>query len=210
MSSDFSRMRESMVDTQLRRRDISDEKVLGAMLKVPRHLFVPQDMRRHAYNDEPLPIGEGQTISQPYIVAYMTQALRPQAHHRILEIGTGSGYQTAILAELAQEVLTVELLPSLSRRAAHILGELGYTNIRFKVGDGTLGWEEHAPYEGIIVTAAPGKVPKTLQAQLDMSARLVIPVGMAFQDLVLVTRRKNRFVQKKLLPVRFVPLIRPT
>jgi protein-L-isoaspartate(D-aspartate) O-methyltransferase len=210
MSSDFSRMRESMVETQLRRRDILDEKVLGAMLKVPRHLFVPQDMRRHAYNDEPLPIGEGQTISQPYIVAYMTQALRPQAHHRILEVGTGSGYQTAILAELAQEVFTVELLPSLSRRAVHILGELGYTNIRFKVADGTLGWEEHAPYEGIIVTAAPGKVPKTLQAQLDMSARLVIPVGVAFQDLVLVTRRKNRFVKKKLLPVRFVPLIRPT
>ncbi len=210
MSGDFSRMRESMVETQLRRRDIQDEKVLAAMHKVPRHLFVPQDMRRHAYNDEPLPIGEGQTISQPYIVAYMTQALRPGIHHRVLEVGTGSGYQTAILAELVREVCTVELLPSLSQRAERILGELGYSNIRFKVGDGALGWEEHAPYEGIIVTAAPGKVPEALQAQLQVGACLVIPVGVAFQDLLLVTRRKNRFVRKKLLPVRFVPLIRPT
>lgn len=204
----LTRQRHLMVDSQLKSRGIGDERVLAAMRRVPRHRFVPKDMRRHAYNDEPLPIGQGQTISQPYIVAYMTEALRTEAGHRILEIGTGSGYQTAVLAELVDEVCTVEILPELTDRAQSVLGDLGYSNIRFKTGDGAEGWEEHQPFDGIMVTAAPGAIPETLKRQLRVGAKLVLPVGVAFQDLVLVTRLTKKFTTRKLIPVRFVPLIK--
>lgn len=196
-----------MVDAQIEARGVKDEKVLAAMRKVPRHLFVPENMKLYAYQDEPLIIGEGQTISQPYIVAYMSEALQLKGHERVLEVGTGSGYQAAILAEVVKEVFSVELLESLSLNAQEVLEKLSYKNIYFRVGDGTLGWKEHAPYDAIIVTAAPTRVPKALQDQLISGGRMVIPVGAAFQELVLVTKEKRKFKKKKLLPVRFVPLI---
>jgi len=196
-----------MVKTQLVGRGIKDKRVLEAMRKVARHLFIPENMRSYAYNDEPLPIGEGQTISQPYIVAYMTEALQLNGSERVLEIGTGSGYQTAILNEIVKEVFTLELIGSLSVKAQEVLKELKYVNIFFKIGDGTLGWKEHAPYDAIMVTAAPAGVPKTLKEQLKMYGKMIIPVGATFQELVLVIREKKKFKVKKLLPVRFVPLV---
>lgn len=196
-----------MVENQLRGRGIHDERVLEVMGKVPRHLFVPDEMIPYAYDDEPLPIGEGQTISQPYIVAYMTEVLELKGGEVVLEVGTGSGYQTAVLAELTTEVYTIELIDKLSVRAQGVLRNLGYTNIHFKVGDGTFGWPEYAPFDAIMVTAAPPSVPKKLQEQLKLSGRMIIPVGAGFQDLVLITRDKKEFKKKKLLPVRFVPLV---
>lgn len=196
-----------MVKTQLVGRGIKDKRVLEAMRKVARHLFIPENMRSYAYNDEPLPIGEGQTISQPYIVAYMTEALQLNGSERVLEIGTGSGYQTAILNEIVKEVFTLELIGSLSVEAQEVLKELKYMNIFFKIGDGTLGWKEHAPYDAIMVTAAPAGVPKALKEQLKMYGKMIIPVGATFQELVLVIREKKKFKIKKLLPVRFVPLV---
>ena len=207
MKNNLFEKRERMVDTQIESRGVKDQKVLAAMRKVPRHLFVPENMKLYAYKDEPLLIGEGQTISQPYIVAYMSEALQLKGHERVLEVGTGSGYQAAILAEIVKEVFSVELLESLSLNAQDVLKKLSYKNIYFRVGDGTLGWKEHAPYDAIIVTAAPTKVPKALQDQLISGGRMVIPVGAAFQELVLVTKEKRKFKKKKLLPVRFVPLI---
>jgi protein-L-isoaspartate(D-aspartate) O-methyltransferase len=203
----YDRERKEMVEFQIRRRGISDKKVLKAMLKVPRHLFVPEQMRELAYGDEPLPIGEGQTISQPYIVAYMTEALKLTGKEKVLEIGTGSGYQTAILAEIVQEVYTVELIPELSRRAQKVLTELGYQNIHFLVGDGTRGWPEHAPYEAILVSAAPATVPRSLVEQLKLGSRMIIPVGTDIQELVLVTRTETGWQEERLIGVRFVPLI---
>ena len=196
-----------MVEAQIEARGVKDKRVLAAMRKVPRHMFVPENMKSYAYQDEPLLIGEGQTISQPYIVAYMSESLRLMGDETVLEVGTGSGYQAAILAEVAKEVFTVELVEILSLRAQEILRELEYENIHFKVGDGTLGWKENAPYDAIMVTAAPAKVPKALQEQLKIGGRMVIPVGSAFQELVLITREKRKFRKRKLLPVRFVPLI---
>ena len=196
-----------MVETQIEARGISDERVLQAMRKVPRHLFVPGDLFAYAYGDEPLPIGEGQTISQPYIVAYMTEVLELSGKEKILEVGTGSGYQTAILAELGNEIFTIEIVTALSLRAREILSKLGYTAIHFKIGDGTFGWTEEAPFDAIIVTAAPPSVPKKLQEQLRPGGRMILPVGSGFQELVLVTRHKDEYKKKKLLPVRFVPLI---
>lgn len=196
-----------MVKNQLVGRGIKDKRVLEAMRKVARHLFIPENMRSYAYNDEPLPIGEGQTISQPYIVAYMTEALQLNGSERVLEIGTGSGYQTAILNEIVKEVFTLELIGSLSVKAQEVLKELKYMNIFFKIGDGTLGWKEHAPYDAIMVTAAPAGVPKALKEQLKMYGKMIIPVGATFQELVLVIREKKKFKIKKLLPVRFVPLV---
>lgn len=196
-----------MVKDQIEARGVRDEKILDAMRKVPRHLFIPWNMRAYAYHDEPLPIGEGQTISQPYIVAYMSEVLRLKGNERILEVGTGSGYQAAVLAEIAKEVFTIEIVKSLSLKAKKVLDKLGYKNIYFKIGDGTLGWEEHTSYDAIIVTAAPAKVPQALREQLRISGRMIIPVGSTFQELVLVTRGKKKFKEKKLLPVRFVPLI---
>lgn len=196
-----------MVETQIEARGVKGDKVLGAMRKVPRHLFVPENMKLYAYRDEPLVIGEGQTISQPYIVAYMTEALQLKGHERILEVGTGSGYQAAVLAEIVQEVFSVELLESLSLKAQDTLKRLEYKNIHFRIGDGTLGWKERAPYDAIMVTAAPAKVPKALQEQLTIGGKMIIPVGAAFQELVLLTREKRKYKKKILLPVRFVPLI---
>ncbi len=204
---EFAEERDRMVEAQLKERGVRDDKVLQAMHKVPRHLFVPEEMKPFAYGDEPLPIGEGQTISQPYIVAYMTEALELKGDEIVLEVGTGSGYQTAILAEIVREVYTIELVEVLSLRAKEILHRLGYANIHFKIGDGTLGWQEHAPFDAMMVTAAPPSVPKRLQDQLGGAGRMVIPVGSCFQELVLVKREKRGFKKKKLLPVRFVPLI---
>lgn len=196
-----------MVRSQLAARGIKDVKVLEAMKRVPRHMFVPESMLSHAYSDEPLPIGENQTISQPFIVAYMTEVLELQGVERVLEIGTGSGYQTAILAEITQQVFTVELLEALSHRAQKALTRLKYTNIFYKIGDGTFGWEERAPFDAIMVTAAPDKVPRALEEQLKIGGRMIIPVGSAIQELVFVSRGKKKFKRKKLLPVRFVPLV---
>lgn len=207
MSQNFEQERESMVQTQIEARGVKDEKVLKAMREVPRHLLVPENMRVYAYQDEPLPIGEGQTISQPYIVAYMTEVLRLKGDERALEVGTGSGYQAAILASIVKEVFTIDIVESLSLGAQKVLSTLGYKNIYFKVGDGTLGWKEHAPYDVIMVTAAPDTVPQALKEQLNVSGRMIIPVGATFQELVLVIRERKKFKEKKLLPVRFVPLV---
>jgi protein-L-isoaspartate(D-aspartate) O-methyltransferase len=207
MKDDFEAQKERMVETQIKARGVLDEKVLEAMLKVPRHLFVPENMRSYAYGDEPLPIGEGQTISQPYIVAYMTEILELRGEERVLEVGTGSGYQTAVLATLAKEVYTVEIVSVLSLQAQDILKRLGYSNIFFKIGDGTSGWKESAPYDAIMVTAAPASVPKALEDQLTINGRMIIPVGYEFQELVLVIREKEKIQKRSLLPVRFVPLI---
>jgi len=196
-----------MVDTQLASRGIKDRKVLDVMKKVPRHVFVPENLLSHAYNDEPLPIGEGQTISQPYIVAYMTEILALQGEERVLEVGTGSGYQTAILSEIARQVCTVELISALSLRAQEVLKKLKYTNILYKVGDGTYGWNEQAPFDAIMVTAAPDKVPHSLEEQLKVGGRMIVPVGSTIQELIFITRGKTKFKRKKLLPVRFVPLV---
>jgi protein-L-isoaspartate(D-aspartate) O-methyltransferase len=204
---DYKNLRDRMVEAQIEARGVKDERVIKAMKKVPRHRFVPESMKGHAYNDEPLPIGEGQTISQPYIVAYMTECLQLKGPERVLEIGTGSGYQAAVLAELTQSVFTVELVRSLSLDAQKALNKMNYENISFLIGDGHLGWEEHAPFDAIIVTAAPKKIPVRLKDQLSVGGRLIIPVGEYFQELVLVTRRKKSYKKRTLIPVRFVPLV---
>ena len=203
----FEERRERMVVEQIEARGVKDERVLGVMRKVARHVFVPENLQDSAYQDEPLPIGEEQTVSQPYIVAYMTEVLGLKGEEKVLEVGTGSGYQAAILAEIVREVYTVEVIETLSSRAQRALGDLGYTNIHFKVGDGTLGWKEHSPFDCIIVTAAPSKVPEPLKKQLKVSGKMVIPVGSFFQELVLITREEKGFKKEKLLPVRFVPLV---
>ena len=205
----YAKERTSMVSKQIEARGIKDGHVLEAMRKVPRHVFVPENMKKYAYNDEPLPIGKGQTISQPYIVAYMTEVLKLSSEDRVLEVGTGSGYQAAILAEIAKEVFTVEIVDELSKNAQELLWEEGYTNIHFKVGDGSDGWEEYAPYDAIMVTAAPSEVPKSLENQLKIEGRMIVPVGDAFQELILIVREKRKVRKKTLLPVRFVPLIKP-
>jgi len=203
----YTRAREAMI-RDLRRRGIRDERVLEAMRKVLRHLFVPEAHRDIAYGDHPLPIGAGQTISQPFIVALMTQALQVEGHHKVLEIGTGSGYQTAILAELAREVYTIDRVPELVEGARRLLTELGYTNVHYRIGDGTLGWPEHAPYDRIIATGAVPEVPRSLKEQLADPGRLVIPVGgRQVQSLVLVQKQGERFIQKELVPCSFLPLI---
>lgn len=207
MRNELRTEREHMVEAQIQARGIKDERVLKAMRKIPRHVFVPEDMKAHSYNDEPLPIGEGQTISQPYIVAYMTEILHLTPKDVILEIGTGSGYQTAVLAEIVDKVYSVEIVSSLSKRAQAALKRLEYTNVYFKVGDGSQGWEEHAPFDKIMVTAAPSRVPKALQEQLKVGGRMIIPVGVALQELVLVVKEKKKRKKKSLIPVRFVPLI---
>jgi protein-L-isoaspartate(D-aspartate) O-methyltransferase len=196
-----------MVEVQIQARGVKNERVLAAMRKVPRHLFVPLKLQPFAYGDEPLPIGEGQTISQPYIVAYMTAALELQGGEKVLEVGTGSGYQSAVLAEIVPVVFTVELIGGLSEKAQALLQKLGYTNVHFRVGDGTSGWEENAPFEAIVVTAAAEAVPKRLQEQLAPKGRMIIPVGVGFQELILISRERKGFRKKKLLPVRFVPLV---
>ncbi len=204
---DYEQARRNMVEYQIKARGIKDKRVLAAMLKVPRHLFVPEEMRDMAYRDEPLPIGYGQTISQPYIVAYMTEVLKLRPEDKVLEIGTGSGYQTAILAELVREVYTIEIIPELSQRAEETLKNLGYTNIEFLIGDGYKGWPEKAPFDAILVSAAPAEVPPALVDQLQVDGRLILPVGTDSQELVLIKKTKKGLERTRLIGVRFVPLI---
>jgi protein-L-isoaspartate(D-aspartate) O-methyltransferase len=200
--------RAQMVDQQIKDRGVTHPGVLDAMRRVPRHRFVPGALDERAYDDTPLPIGEGQTISQPYIVAYMTEALEPKATDRILEIGTGSGYQAAILAELVKEVYTIELVPVLADRARTVLSELGYKNIRTKQGDGYRGWPEAAPFDKIIVTAAPDEVPPVLVDQLAVNGILVVPVGRGDQMMTILRKTPGGVVKRETIPVRFVPMIR--
>lgn len=199
--------RREMVRTQLKARDITDEAVLAVMERVPRHLFVPESERFRAYADHPLPIGLRQTISQPYIVAYMTQALQVEEGDRVLEIGTGSGYQAAVLSHLAAEVYSIEILPDLAEQAGERLSVLGYDNVQVRAGDGYFGWPEHAPFDGIMVTAAPDHVPPRLVEQLAPGGRLVMPVGERYQELIRITRGEGEETAlERLLPVRFVPM----
>ena len=203
---DFTQARARMVETQIRARGVKDQKVLAAMLKVERHKFVPESMRPFAYTDRPLPIGEGQTISQPYIVALMTESLRLKRDEKVLEIGTGSGYQAAVLAELAREVYTIEIVEKLASTAKKRLESLGYNNITVKAGDGYIGWEEHAPFDAIIVTCAPPYVPKPLLEQLKEGGRMVIPVGEFYQELELLEKKEGKIKTTTIAPVRFVPM----
>jgi protein-L-isoaspartate(D-aspartate) O-methyltransferase len=198
-----------MVQRQIRSRGVKDERVLAAMETVPRHEFVPAEQRPHAYEDRPLPIGEKQTISQPYIVALMTELLEIEEGDKVLEIGTGSGYQAAILAELTPHVYTIEIIESLAERAEETLRRLGYDAVRVKTGDGYLGWPEHAPFDGIIVTCAPEEVPEALAEQLGEGGRMVIPVGPQWTHQTLYVLRKSggRLRQKEVIPVRFVPMV---
>ena len=208
MAEDFGITREKMVREQLVTRGIKDARVLEAMKKVPRHLFIEKKAGSDPYGDHPLPIGQEQTISQPYIVALMTEALEMTGDEKTLEIGTGSGYQTAILAELSNQVYTVERLPSLLETARGILEVLGYDNIQYKAFDGTLGWPEHQPYEAIMVTAAGPHIPKALVDQLAEGGRLVIPVGNRLtQDLIKVTKKDGETTRRNLGGCRFVSLI---
>jgi protein-L-isoaspartate(D-aspartate) O-methyltransferase len=203
---DWDGERRRMVEEQLRARDIRSARVLDAMLTVPRHLFVPESRRSQAYGDSPLPIGYDQTISQPYIVAFMTQALDITPEHRVLEIGTGSGYQAAVLGALAKEVYTIEILPPLADRARETLSRLGYRNIQVRTGNGYLGWPEHAPYDRIMVTAAPDEVPGALLQQLKVQGLMAIPVGTAIQELRILRRTVTGTETLTTLPVRFVPM----
>jgi protein-L-isoaspartate(D-aspartate) O-methyltransferase len=204
----FKKARERMVETQIAARGVHDERVLDAMRKVPRHLFVDEALRDQAYSDHPLPIAEKQTISQPYIVALMTESLELAGTEKVLEIGTGSGYQSAILAELADRVFSIERYPDLGYRANAILRKLGYKNVIVRVGDGSLGWVDDAPFDGVIVTAGTPKIPQPLIDQLAMGGRLVVPVGDRFaQDLILVRRAPEGIKKTNLGGVRFVDLV---
>ncbi|MFZ2357341.1 MAG: protein-L-isoaspartate(D-aspartate) O-methyltransferase [Candidatus Omnitrophota bacterium] len=204
----FVQARESMIREQIEARGIKDRRATEAMRKVKRHLFVPMLSRPFAYKDSPLPIGEGQTISQPYIVALMTELLELKGSEKVLEIGAGSGYQAAILAELAKEVYTIEILAPLANKAEKLLKELGYSNVYLRHGDGFLGWPEIAPFDAIIVTCAPEEIPPVLLEQLAESGRLVIPVGADWQELKLVKKINGKIVITNIIPVRFVPMIR--
>ncbi len=199
--------RRGMVDEQLRARDIRSARVLDAMLAVPRHLFVPESVRADAYSDAPLPIGHDQTISQPYIVAFMTEALALEPNHNVLEIGTGSGYQAAVLSILVSSVYTIEIVAPLAERARETLARLGYRNVHVRTGNGYLGWPEHAPYDRIMVTAAPEEVPPALVQQLKIGGLMAIPVGpTAVQELRILRRTATGTETIRTLPVRFVPM----
>ncbi|WP_320279151.1 protein-L-isoaspartate(D-aspartate) O-methyltransferase [Draconibacterium sp. IB214405] len=200
--------REKMVELQLKNRGINNESVLAAFRQVPRHEFVLPDYLKYAYTDNPLPINEGQTISQPYIVAFMTQVLDLRKSDRVLEIGTGSGYQAAILSQLCDSVFTIELFESLNTSATAIFRKLNYNNIYTKVGDGYLGWPEKAPFDAIIVTCSPSHVPEVLTTQLAEGGKMVIPVGGGgIQELVLLQKKNGKIRKKDILPVRFVPML---
>jgi protein-L-isoaspartate(D-aspartate) O-methyltransferase len=202
----FARAREEMVATQIAARGVRDPRTLAAMRKVARHLFVPPAVAGQAYEDHPLPIGHGQTISQPYIVAFMTEALALEGGETVLEVGTGSGYQAAVLGEIAARVHTIEIVAPLAEEAAALLKKLGYANVEVRAGDGYLGWPEAAPFDAIIVTAAAPRIPEPLKQQLRDGGRLILPVGDEWQELVVVTRRGDRFDETRVLPVRFVPM----
>ncbi len=204
---DWAAERARMVANQLRARDIRSTRVLDAMLLVPRHLFVPESHRAAAYGDYPLPIGFDQTISQPYIVALMTEAIDVQPSDRVLEIGTGSGYQAAVLSVLARDVFTIEIVGPLGERAKETLARLGYRNVRVKIGNGYAGWPEHAPFDSIIVTAAPDEVPPALVQQLKVGGLMAIPVGSVMQELRILRRTATGVEILRTEPVRFVPMV---
>lgn len=198
-----------MVDEQLKTRNIRSEAVLDALRNVPRHSFVPENLRSHAYDDSPLPIGLGQTISQPYIVAFMTEQLEPVPDMKILEIGTGSGYQAAILSYLGCEVYTIELIKEIAARTEKLLALLGFGGVRVKCGNGYSGWPEEAPFDAVIVTAAPEKIPEKLIEQLKEGGKMIVPVGPvhSVQCLKIVTKKAGKMIERDLLPVRFVPMV---
>jgi protein-L-isoaspartate(D-aspartate) O-methyltransferase len=195
-----------MVENQIISRGIHNSKVIKAMLRVPRHKFVPEGFRKFAYSDNPLPIGTDQTISQPYIVALMTELLKLNGGERVLEVGTGSGYQAAILAEVGCEVFTIEILDSLSAKAEEILRSLGYSNINYKIDDGYRGWPEHGPFDAIIVTAASEHIPEPLIQQLKVNGKMVIPIGDQYQELLLIAKTDKGIEKRTITPVRFVPM----
>lgn len=205
----YAAWREAMVRHQIEARSVTDRRVLEAMRRVPRHRFVPETIRHLAYEDSPLPIGEGQTISQPYVVAFMTAALALKGDERVLEIGTGSGYQAAILAELAREVYTIECVPTLAERARETLASAGYTNVQTRLGDGYLGWPERAPFDAVMVTCAPEDIPEPLVAQLKEGGRIMIPVGgqPSGQQLILGRKQGGKVETRAVLDVRFVPMV---
>ena len=206
----YAGLREKMVRDQIERRGVSNKETLKAMRAVPRHLFVPQQMQAYAYEDRPLSIGNSQTISQPYIVAFMTASIQPDPSYRVLEIGTGSGYQAAVLGEIVKEVYTIEIIAELSKQAQKRFTDQGYTNIITKIGDGYSGWPEKAPFDAIIVTAAPPEVPQPLIDQLKEGGKLIIPVGPRYQvqSLQLITKKNGKVKTQNLFPVRFVPFTR--
>ncbi len=206
----YERQRMKMVEDQIHQRGIKDQRILQAMQKLPRHLFVPSEEKDRAYDDGPLPIGFGQTISQPYIVAYMTDILHLLPHHKVLEIGTGCGYQTAVLAEIVKEVYSIEIVETLAVSTEKRLTDLGYANVHLKQGDGFAGWPEFLPFNAIIVTAAPMEIPSALIAQLAEGGRMVIPLGEFEQELYLIEKTAAGVSQKFLMPVRFVPMIKKT
>lgn len=206
-AKDFYRSRrEGMVEKQIKARGIRDERVLKVLSKVPRHLFVPPDYRSQAYGDYPLPIGYNQTISQPYIVALMTELLRPDSNKKILEIGTGSGYQAAVLAKLVEQVYTIEIVKELAESSKMLLQNMGYDNVKVKEGDGYGGWPEYAPFDGIIVTAAPPQIPSPLVDQLKVGGIMVVPVGDFFQNLLVLEKTEDGMKRRNVIPVRFVPM----
>ena len=206
--SELELQRKQMVEYQIRDRGIHDQQVLAAMSKVPRHQFIESSWRELAYSDRPLPLSHNQTISQPYIVAYMTEAAKISPEDRVLEIGTGCGYQAAILGEIAKQVYSIERIPQLAQEARLTLGKLGYDNIEVKTGDGYQGWIEHAPYDAIIVTAAPDNIPQTLLDQLAINGKMVIPVGKWHQEIFVLTKTEDQIIQERTIPVRFVPMKR--
>lgn len=205
-ASEWTKQRDRMVREQIEARGVRDPRVLAAMRLVPREQFVPPSVRDHAYADGPLPIGDGQTISQPYIVALMTELLEVGPGDKVLEIGTGSGYQGAVLGAMKVNVYTIEIRPTLCHEAAKRLERLGYTRVHVRCGDGYGGWPDEAPFDGIIVTAAPEKIPDPLLAQLKVGGHMVIPVGAFYQELKVITRTPTGFTQKSVVPVRFVPM----
>lgn len=207
---DYQAQRKEMVNDMIMRRGFYHYATIKAMRKVPRHLFVPEEVRNMAYFDQPLPIGQGQTISQPYMVAYMTSVIKPKPGMKVLEIGTGSGYQAAVLAEIVDSVCTIEIIEELGEEAIQRFKELGYKNVYTKIGDGYLGWPELAPFDAIIVTAAPETIPPPLFEQLKEGGKMVIPVGPAYlaQELLLVEKKEGKMLTTHLFPVRFVPFTR--
>lgn len=205
-TDNYAISREKMVEKQIVKRGITDEKVISAMAKVPREEFVPLEYKPHAYIDSPLPIGYDQTISQPFIVALMTYLIDLKGGEKVLEIGTGSGYGAAVLAEISKEVYTIEIIEGLADSAKERLAKLGYDNIKVKCGDGFFGWEEYAPYDAIVVTCAPGYIPQPLVDQLKAGGKMVIPVGDYFQELILVTKTDEGIKEESIIPVRFVPM----
>ena len=209
--NELYQLRMNMIETQIKKRGITDQTILDAMKKVNRHEYVQENFERLAYSDRPVPIGFGQTISQPYIVAFMSLKLNVASHHKVLEIGTGSGYQAAVLAELSDHVYTIEIIPELAKRAEKVLKKNDYDNITIRIGDGYKGWPEHAPFDRIMVTAAPKEIPEKLVEQLAPGGIMVLPVGetVMMQYLWLITKDNDGQIEKeKILPVRFVPMVK--